>query len=63
VACLTRALRHDPQFKAAAADLQMLLVQDDTPQPVETALPLQPEWGETVEGLVVPYCMDSFREE
>ena len=51
VACLTRALRHDPQFKAAAADLQMLLVQDDTPQPVETALPLEPEWGETVEGL------------
>lgn len=51
VACLTRALRYDPEFKAAGADLQMMLVQDDTPQPVETSIPVENEWGEMVEGL------------
>ncbi len=49
VACLTRALRQDPEFKAAAADLQMMLIQDDTPQPVEKVIPLDPAWGEALE--------------
>ena len=49
VACLTRALRYDPEFKAAGADLQMMLVQDDTPQPVETVITIDPEWGEAME--------------
>lgn len=51
VACLVRALRQDPTFKAAAADLQMMLLQDDTPQPVETVIPVDPSWGEVQENL------------
>jgi len=51
VACLVRALRQDSSFKAAAADLQMMLLQDDTPQPVETVIPVDPAWGEVQENL------------
>lgn len=51
VACLVRALRQDPTFKAAAADLQMMLLQDDTPQPVETVIPVDPAWGEVQENV------------
>ncbi|MBK8036512.1 MAG: protein kinase [Verrucomicrobiaceae bacterium] len=51
VACLVRALRQDPSFKAAAADLQMMLLQDDTPQPVETVIPVDPAWGEVQENV------------
>jgi WD40 repeat protein/tRNA A-37 threonylcarbamoyl transferase component Bud32 len=51
VACLVRALRQDPAFKAAAADLQMMLLQDDTPQPVETVIPVDPAWGEVQENM------------
>jgi hypothetical protein len=51
VACLVRALRQDPTFKAAAADLQMMLLQDDTPQPVETVIPVDPSWGEVQENV------------
>jgi WD40 repeat protein/tRNA A-37 threonylcarbamoyl transferase component Bud32 len=52
VACLTRALRNDPTFSAAGADLRMMLMQEDTPQPVEAAIPLLPEWGELTLGAV-----------
>lgn len=51
VACLVRALRQDPSFKAAAADLQMMLLQDDTPQPVETVIAVDPSWGEVQENV------------
>lgn len=51
VACLTRALRQDPEFKAATADLQMMLIQDDTPQPVEKVILADPAWGDVVESL------------
>ena len=52
VACLTRALRNDSTFSAAGADLRMMLMQEDTPQPVEAAIPLLPEWGELTLGAV-----------
>jgi serine/threonine protein kinase/WD40 repeat protein len=52
VACLTRALRHDAEFDAAAVDLQMLLTQEDSPQPARAAIPIEPAWGEVVDGAV-----------
>ncbi|MFN0075294.1 MAG: protein kinase domain-containing protein [Prosthecobacter sp.] len=52
VACLTRALRHDAAFGPAAVDLQMLLTQEDSPQPARAAIPLDPAWGEVADGAV-----------
>lgn len=46
VACLARALRHDPTFAAAAADLQMLLIEENAPQPVAAEISLDQSWGE-----------------
>ncbi len=46
VACLTRALRQDPSFSAAAADLQMLLMQEESPQPVDASASLEKSWGQ-----------------
>lgn len=52
VACLTRALRQDASFTAAAVDLQMLLSQENSPQPSETSIVIDPAWGEVINGAV-----------
>ncbi|MBK8093329.1 MAG: protein kinase [Verrucomicrobiaceae bacterium] len=45
IASLSRALRQQPVFAEAAADLQMMLAQDETPQPVGEVIQLDPKWG------------------
>jgi WD40 repeat protein len=52
VAYLTHALRHDGSFEAAAVDLQTLLSQEESPQPTEAAIPLDPTWGAVMDGAV-----------
>ncbi|MCB1210662.1 MAG: WD40 repeat domain-containing protein, partial [Verrucomicrobiales bacterium] len=47
VALLTRALRNDPEFGVAGADLQMMLTQADFPQPLTPPLPLADGWDVT----------------
>ncbi len=52
VASLTRALRQEPSLNAAAVDLQMLLTEDTSPQPIADAYVMDKAWGEIVDGAV-----------
>jgi len=44
-AYLVRSLRQEPGFSAAATSLQLILSQEDSPQPMQSAIPLDASWG------------------